>query len=182
MAQKHALVIDDESDVTFLIVAAAGMAIWTPERIKAEQALGRRVSVVATPAAAEWLDANQIEGLTGWPLRINQRTPTVPTFDPPGRRVLASPVTLNTLTKWARGHADNLALSLLIEATFTDDVPVSAEVSLSEYYAKTPRSRKRTDLPHRTRRGPAASSQGSAPPATRSPNQLQTSGGDVVEL
>lgn len=128
----------DDNGVTFMIVTGAGTAIWTPERIRAEIALGRRVNVIPTPTAAQWLDNNQIRELTGWDMRPIQRLPPTPTFDPPGCRVLATPVGLNTLTKWAAGHCDNLALSLLCEAVGTPGLEVRAEIALSEAYARHP--------------------------------------------
>ncbi len=128
---------DDDNGVTFMIVSGAGSAVWTPERIEAELALGRRVNVIATPTAASWLDPTTIRDLTGWDLRCHQRDPLTPTFQPPACRVLASPVTLNTLTKWAAGHCDNLALSLLCEATGLG-IETRAEIHLSEAYARHP--------------------------------------------
>lgn len=127
----------EDNGVTFLIVSGAGAAVWTPERIRAELALGRRVNVIATPTAASWLDPQAIRHLTGWDLRCEQRGPLTPTFEPPACRVLASPVTLNTLTKWAAGHCDNLALSLLCEATGSG-IDTRAEVHLSQAYAAHP--------------------------------------------
>jgi hypothetical protein len=120
-----------------MIVSGAGPAVWTPERLAAELDLGRRVNVIATPTAARWLDRKLVRELTGWELRTDLRDPLTPTFQPPGCRILASPVTLNTLTKWAAGHADNLALSLLCEATGLG-IDTRAEISLSEAYAKHP--------------------------------------------
>ena len=127
----------EDNGVTFLIVSGAGSAVWTPERIQAELALRRRVNVIATPTAASWLDPQAIRDMTGWDLRCDQRGPLTPTFEPPGCRVLASPVTLNTLTKWAAGHCDNLALSLLCEATGLG-IDTRAEVNLSQAYAEHP--------------------------------------------
>jgi phosphopantothenoylcysteine decarboxylase len=127
----------EDNGITFMIVSGAGPAVWTPERLMAELSLGRRVNVIATPTAASWLDEKLIRELTGWDLRCEQRGPLTPTFQPPGCRVLASPVTLNTLTKWAAGHCDNLALSLLCEATGLG-IEVRAEVSLSQAYAQHP--------------------------------------------
>jgi Flavoprotein len=127
----------EDNGVTFMIVSGAGPAVWTPERIQAELALGRRVNVIATPTAAGWLDPMVIRELTGWDLRCQQRDPLTPTFQPPACRVLASPVTLNTLTKWAAGHCDNLAVSLLCEATGLG-IETRAEVHLSQAYAQHP--------------------------------------------
>lgn len=75
--------------------------------------------------------------LTGWELRTELRDPLTPTFEPPGCRVLASPVTPNSLTKWAADHCDNLALSLLCEATGLA-IEVRTDVSLSAAYAAHP--------------------------------------------
>lgn len=124
----------EDNGVTFLVVSAAGVAYdATYERIEQELATGRRVHVVPTPTAARWLDPTEIERLTGWPPRPTMRHPTTPTFEPPGSRVIASPVTLNTLTKWAAGHSDNLALSLLCEAVGLG-IPTRAEINLGAAY------------------------------------------------
>ncbi|MEM7276079.1 MAG: flavoprotein [Actinomycetota bacterium] len=124
-------------DLLFLIVAAGGpTAATTIGRIEAELANGP-VRVIATPQAAEWLDHAVIEALTGWPLQSDMLTPAAPVLDPPGHRVLATPVTLNTLTKWADGHADNLAIGLLCEA-LGSGVPIRAELSLSVPFARHP--------------------------------------------
>ena len=127
----------EDNGVTFMIVAGAGVSVWTPERLQMELDLGRRVWVIPTPTASEWLDHTQIERMTGWKMRPALRHPTTPTFSPPGCRVLASPVTLNTLTKWAAGHSDNFAISLLCEAVGLG-IETRAEISLSQAYANHP--------------------------------------------
>ena len=127
----------EDNGVTFMIVSAAGSAVYTYERAEQEIKLGRRVNIIPTPNAAKWLDIDALHELTGWPIRPTMRTPLVPTFQPPGCRVLASPVSLNTLTKWAQGHADNLAISLLCEATGLG-IPTRAEIHLSTAYARHP--------------------------------------------
>lgn len=131
----------EDNGVTFLIVCAGGPIAWTLRRLWAELRSGRRVSVVATPQAAAWFDAqgvtDQIQAMTGWPVRCELPSPPEPTFDPPGSSVLVSPCSLNTLTKWADGHSDNLAISLLCEAVGRG-VPTRAEVSVSGPYASHP--------------------------------------------
>ena len=134
----------DDNGVTFLIVSAGGPAVDTLYRLRVELDTGRRVSVVATPTAAAWFDHYEvgpvIESMTGWPIRSRMPEPSVPTFEPQGSRLIASPCTLNTLTKWAGGHCDNLALSLLCEA-IGRGVPTMAEVSISGPYAEHPAAR-----------------------------------------
>lgn len=131
----------EDNGVTFMIVCAGGPITRVLLRLRVEIESGRRVSVVATPQAASWLrhyEADSvITAMTGWPVRSRLDPPTAPTFDPPGSSVLVFPCTLNTLTKWAAGHADNLAISLLCEAVGRG-VPTRAEVSLSAPYAALP--------------------------------------------
>jgi hypothetical protein len=131
----------DDNGVTFLIVSAAGPLVDVLFRLQVELDTGRRVAVVTTPTAAEWFDhygvVPVIEEKTGLPVRWRMPVPTVPTFEPQGSRLVASPCSLNTLTKWAAGHSDNLALSLLCEATGRG-VPTAAEVSISGPYANHP--------------------------------------------
>ena len=131
----------EDNGVTFMIVCAGSPMTRTLLRLQVELETGRRVNVVATPQAAAWFDYYEIgpiiEQMTGWPVRSELRPPTMPTFDPPGSSVLVSPCTLNTLTKWAAAHADNLALSLLCEAVGRG-VPTRAEVSLSGPYSSLP--------------------------------------------
>lgn len=131
----------DDNGVTFLIVCAGGPTVHTLRRLQVELDTGRRVSVVATPQAAAWFRHYElepiIESMTGWPLRSELPLPTTPTFEPAGSSILVSPCTLNTVTKWAAAHADNLALSLLCEAVGRG-VPTRAEVSLSGPYSALP--------------------------------------------
>ena len=132
---------EEDNGVTFMIVCAGSPMSRTLLRLQVELETGRRVNVVATPQAAAWFEHYEIdplvEAMTGWAIRHELRPPTTPTFDPPGSSVLVSPCTLNTLTKWADAHSDNLALSLLCEAVGRG-VPTRAEVSLSPPYSSLP--------------------------------------------
>lgn len=121
----------------FMIVSAGGPVVRTLDRIRAEQADGHNVRVIATPQAAQWLDQAEIQRLTGYRFESAMLTPEHSTLSPLGNRVLATPVTLNTLTKWADGHSDNLAISLLCEA-LGSQTPIVAELSLSPQYRKHP--------------------------------------------
>lgn len=131
----------EDNGVTFMIVCAGGPFVWVLRRLQAELDTGRRVNVVATPRAAAWFAhygvTSTIETMTGWPVRHQLPTPTAPTFRPAGSSILVSPCTLNTLTKWAGGHCDNLAISLLCEAVGRG-VPTRAEISVSGPYAGLP--------------------------------------------
>ena len=134
----------EDNGVTFMIICAGGPTSKTLLRLQVELETGRRVSVIATPHAAQWFEHYDlgplVERMTGWPVRSELPLPTTPTFEPAGSSVLVSPCTLNTLTKWAAGHSDNLAISLLCEAAGRG-VPTRAEVSLSYPYSELPAAR-----------------------------------------
>lgn len=126
-----------DDDVVFLVVSACKGALETAKRCWKLVEQGNRVNVVATPTAAKWMDSNEIESITGWPVRSEMRMPHEPTFTPLAGRVLATPVSLNTLTKWAAGHADNLAIGLLCEALGAG-LPTEAEIQMSVEFANQP--------------------------------------------
>lgn len=127
----------EPGNLLFMIVSAGGPTTGTIDRLKQELDQEQRVRVIATPQAAEWLDHDEIESLTGWPLQSKMLTPDASTLVPMGNRVLATPMTLNTLTKWADGHADNLAIGLLCEALGAG-IEIRAELSLSQQFANHP--------------------------------------------
>jgi len=126
-----------DDQVTYLVVSACKGALRTAERCTEIIQQGNQVNVIATPTAASWIDSEQIERITGWPVRHQMRTPDQPTFTPLGNKVLATPVSLNTLTKWASGHTDNLAVGLLCEALGAN-VPIEAEIQVSQEFANHP--------------------------------------------
>lgn len=124
-------------NMLFLIVSGCKGAMTTAERCEELVGAGHRVNVITTPTAAGWVDSDRIESITGWPARSEMRSPAEPTFEPYANSVLASPVSLNTLTKWSDGHADNLAVGLLCEALGMG-IPITAEVQLSPAFAAHP--------------------------------------------
>jgi hypothetical protein len=86
--------------------------------VKRAQAAGWDVCVLLTPRAAGWLtDAlPALEELTGHPVRSEYKIHGQPDVLPDPHAILAAPVTLNTLSKWAMAMPDTLALGLLTEA------------------------------------------------------------------
>lgn len=135
---------------TCLVVTAGIGMVDTIDRILEELETGQRIKVVATPLAEEWLDAGglseQIRDLTGSLPESKFRNPWSVKPEQMSNRCLASPVTLNTLTKWAAGQADNLALSMLCEATWTDGIQVVAQVTLNGSYGKHPAGKPALDV------------------------------------
>lgn len=115
---------DSESPGVTCVVVTAGIGmVESIERIEAEMADGSLVRVVATSLAAKWMKAGEllqpIEELTGAPVESDYRTPWDPKPSLMFNRCVVAPLTLNTVTKWADGHPDNLALSMLCEAAWT---------------------------------------------------------------
>jgi hypothetical protein len=78
--------------------------------------LGWLVRVVATPSAMSWVDAGQIERVTGFAVLVEQRQPGQPKRFPPLSSVIVCPATFNTVNKLAAGIMDTYAAGVLCEA------------------------------------------------------------------
>ncbi|WP_086697538.1 flavoprotein [Streptomyces tricolor] len=106
----------------YLISSAAPPARHVPVGIRAAQARGWDVCLVLTPSAHRWAvedaqgELEELCALTGHPVRHQYKLPSEADVLPAPDAILSAPATLNTLTKWADGHADTLALGLLTEA------------------------------------------------------------------
>lgn len=106
----------ESGNVLYLIVCGAPPAANTAELVKEKQAEGWDVCVTATPHGLQWFDVEEVERLTGHPVRDRFRAPADPDFIPRGDAVHVEPATFNTINKWALGISDTLALGLLNEA------------------------------------------------------------------
>ncbi len=122
----------ETGNVLYLIVCGAPPAADTPLLIKEKQDEGWDVVVIATPHGVQWFDTDEVERLTGHPVRTEFRKPTDPEFRPRGDAVLVAPATFNTINKWALGINDNLALGLLNEVL---GLPTSVVVEPSVNHA-----------------------------------------------
>ena len=100
----------------YVVVCASGVADDVGKLIKLAQDRGWDVGVIATPNAIPLFDPQAVEAQTGYPIRSAWRTPDQPRPLPPADAIAVAPATLNTITKWADGHADTLALGSLTEA------------------------------------------------------------------
>ena len=103
----------------YVISCAAPPARLVTTGIQAAHSAGWDVCLVLTPSAYCWLDASTLSALTdltGHPVRHQYKLPDEPDVLPSPDALLVAPATLNTLTKWADGHADTLALGLITEA------------------------------------------------------------------
>jgi phosphopantothenoylcysteine synthetase/decarboxylase len=72
--------------------------------------------VIATPSARSFLDAAQLEQLTGTPVRTDYKRPDEPDVFPPPDAIIVAPATFNTVKKWTAGISDTLALGVVCEA------------------------------------------------------------------
>lgn len=72
--------------------------------------------LLTTPAGRRFLDTDQLERLTGYPVRSEYKEPGTPDVLPPPEAIIVAPATVNTINKWALGICDTLALGILVEA------------------------------------------------------------------
>lgn len=91
---------------------------------------GWLVRVVATPSAMRWVDAGQIEKVTGFPVLVEQRQPGAAKRFPPPAQVIVCPATFNTVNKLAAGIMDNYAAGLLCEA-LASQIPITVAPMVS---------------------------------------------------
>ncbi|MGW0212794.1 flavoprotein [Micromonospora chokoriensis] len=105
-----------ERPVLYLVVCAAGPAEHIHELVDLLIADGWQVCMIVSPTAAPWLDREALQNKTGYLVRVEWRMPGDPEPHPPADVVVAAPVTFNTVTKWALGINDTLALGVLNES------------------------------------------------------------------
>ncbi|MFF8732766.1 flavoprotein [Streptomyces sp. NPDC015171] len=129
----------------YLISSAAPPARQASTGIRAAQARGWDVCLILTPSAHRWAAEDlaagdglgDLEALTGHPIRHQYKLPSHQDVLPAPDAILSAPTTLQTLTKWADGHADTLALGLLTEALGLD-LPVVALPYINAAQARHP--------------------------------------------
>src|SRR4051812_33875658 len=68
----------DPSRVLYIIVCAAPPATEIQDMVKLAMAGGWEVCVITTPEAVNWVNADQLAELTGWPVRSRYRMPDEP--------------------------------------------------------------------------------------------------------
>lgn len=135
----------DMGRVLYLIVCAAPPArTATTAVVQHAQRAGWDVSVVATPAALDWLPARLAE-VTGHPVRTETRGPDDSSHGPLGDAVLVAPATFNTINRWAAGINDTLALGLLNEA-LGRSIPVAVVPWINDALRAHPAYRRNVDL------------------------------------
>ncbi len=106
----------DTRPVLYVVACGASPAAELPAFVRSAQEQGWDVCVIATPDGAKFLDARNLAGLTGHPVRTGYKRPGEPDVLPPPDAFIVAPATFNTVNKWAQGISDTLALGLLNEA------------------------------------------------------------------
>ncbi len=106
---------DSRQPVLYVITCAAPPARDVGRLVDLAQGRGWDVCVVATPNAARWLDTDTLQAQTGHTVRSEYKQLGTADVLPPPDALLAAPVTVNTVCKWAAGICDTLALGLLVE-------------------------------------------------------------------
>ena len=102
--------------VLYVVVCGAGPASQVTTLIEAAQADGWRVQVISTPAGLDFIDAPELEALTGNPVRSSYRGADEPRQSAPkADAIIVAPATYNTINKLTAGIADNYALGVLAE-------------------------------------------------------------------
>jgi phosphopantothenoylcysteine synthetase/decarboxylase len=99
----------------YLVVSGAPAPEGVPTLVRRCQEAGWRVVVFSTPAGTRYIDLDELERLTGEPVRSEYRLPGAGKAAPAADAVLACPLTFNSVNKFAHGHADNFAVGLLCE-------------------------------------------------------------------
>jgi phosphopantothenoylcysteine synthetase/decarboxylase len=104
--------------VTHLVLIACGAPLATrvPDIATAAVLKGWTVAVIATHAAAPWLDSEAIVTACGSAPQLEYRSPGEPKRGQRADVVAVCPATFNTVNKAAYGLADNYAMGVLCEA------------------------------------------------------------------
>ncbi|MGD6765975.1 flavoprotein [Streptomyces sp. BH097] len=106
----------------YVIACAAPPARRLHIPISAAQQAGWDVCTILTPSAYRWASEDtergieDLEELTGHPVRWQYKLPSQPDVLPSADAMLIAPLTSNTVNKWAAGISDTLALGLITEA------------------------------------------------------------------
>ena len=105
----------DARKVLYLVISGAPAPEGLPSLVALIQKAGWQVVVFSTPMGTRFADLDELERLTGAPVRWEYRMPGTGTRTPPADVVLACPLSFNSVNKFAHGQADNFAVGLLCE-------------------------------------------------------------------
>lgn len=127
-----------ESPCLYVVACGARPAEDVLRAVELGQAAGFTVAVVPTPMALRFIgDVAAVEEATGLPVRADYKQPNDPDVLPQPDALLVSPLTFNSLNKWAQGNSDTLAMGLLNEAIGLG-VPIAAVPWVNAQLARHP--------------------------------------------
>jgi phosphopantothenoylcysteine synthetase/decarboxylase len=123
--------------VLYVISCAAPPTAEVGQLVGLAQDHGWDTCVLTTPSGRRFADVAALERQTGHPVRSEYKNPGEPDVLPAPDAVIAAPVTVNTINKWALGICDTLALGILVEA-IGKRLPIVAVPSTNREHAAHP--------------------------------------------
>jgi hypothetical protein len=99
--------------VLYLGTSGAPAPESLPSLVTLLQGVGWRVVAFSTPIGTRFTELDELERLTGEPVRWEYQMPGTGHQTPPADVVLACPLSFNSVNKFAHGHADNFAVGLV---------------------------------------------------------------------
>lgn len=127
----------DQKKVLYHVLCAAPPSQTASHFITLAQSAGWDVCIITTPQATKFVDVPFLEKLTGHPVRSEYKEIGTCDVFPKMQAMVVAPMTLNTTTKWAQGHADTLALSQLCKGLGLK-IPIVAAPCITTAYANHP--------------------------------------------
>ena len=124
-------------NVLYLGVTAVPGAERTIERIRAEQAQGWNVCLLATERALHWFDTAEAATVTGHSIQSRMRIYGEPLFEPLGDKMVIAPAGFNTINRIALGLTDDMVAGLACEA-IARRVPLTIEPQMSDGFSNHP--------------------------------------------
>ena len=113
--------------------AAGGVEQLRPKLVEPLTDRGCTVAVTLTPDAHRWLrqdgEVEELEKLTGLPVRADPRLPNEKSPHPKIDVFVAAPASANSVAKLALGIADNQALTVLCESIGTTPMVVFPRIN-----------------------------------------------------
>jgi phosphopantothenoylcysteine synthetase/decarboxylase len=126
-----------QGPVLYVIVCGSPVARNVSQLIALAHADGWDVCVIASPDGRKFIDVPALAAQTGHPVRSSYKNPGDPDVLPLADAMVVAPATVNTISKWAAGVADTLALGLLVEGQGRD-LPIVAMPYTNSAMARHP--------------------------------------------
>lgn len=123
-----------DDPVLYVVSCGSPAADGLPEFVRQTKRDGWRPCVVTTPMGSRFFDLEELEQLTGYPVRSVYKNPDDPDVLPLANAVVVAPATFNTVNKIANGITDTLATGLICEYIGLG-VPVLVVPSVNEALA-----------------------------------------------